>query len=243
MPALSGTNDPSTAADVVFLLDVDNTLLDNDRIIADLRRPLEEEFGVASADRYWVTFEQLRGELGYVDYLGALQRYRNEIDHSGDDDHRLLQVSSFLIDYPFAERLYPGALEVIGRLSGFGPTVILSDGDVVFQPRKVWRSGLWDAVQGRVLIYVHKEQMLDQVQRLYPARRHVMVDDKQRLLAAMKEVLGDRLVTVFPRQGHYALDPANIARYPPADCTVDAIGDLLTIDIGSLLGEPSRESP
>ncbi len=240
---MSNIIDPTALADVVFLLDVDNTLLDNDRIIADLRRHLEEEFGVASADRYWVIFEQLRAELGYADYLGALQRYRHQIEHSGDGDQRLLQVSSFLIDYPFAERLYPGALEVIGRLSGFGPTVILSDGDVVFQPRKVWRSGLWDAVQGRVLIYVHKEQMLDQVQHLYPARRHVMVDDKQRLLAAMKEVMGDRLVTVFPRQGHYALDPANIARYPPADYTVDAIGDLLTLDIGSLLSEPSRESP
>ena len=240
---MSNPKDPAALADVVFLLDVDNTLLDNDRIIADLRRHLEEAFGVASADRYWVIFEKLRGELGYVDYLGALQRYRDQIDHSGDGDHRLLQVSSYLVDYPFADRLYPDALEVIGRLSGFGLTVILSDGDVVFQPRKVWRSGLWDAVQGRVLIYVHKEQMLDRVQRLYPARRYVMVDDKQRLLTAMKEVMGDRLVTVFPRQGHYALDPANIARYPPADCTVDAIGDLLTLDIGSLLREPLTESP
>jgi len=238
---VSSATASAARADVVFLLDVDNTLLDNDRVIADLRRHLEEAFGVASADRYWVIFEQLRGELGYADYLGALQRYRNQIEHSGNGDHRLLQVSSFLIDYPFADRLYPGALEVVDRLSGFGPTVILSDGDVVFQPRKVWRSGLWDAVQGRVLIYVHKEQMLDQVQRLYPARRHVMVDDKQRLLAAMKEVMGDHLVTVFPRQGHYALDPANVGRYPAADCTIDAIGDLLKLDIGALFGAASKE--
>ncbi len=238
---MSSATASAARADVVFLLDVDNTLLDNDRVIADLRRHLEEAFGVASADRYWVIFEQLRGELGYADYLGALQRYRNQIEHSGNGDHRLLQVSSFLIDYPFADRLYPGALEVVDRLSGFGPTVILSDGDVVFQPRKVWRSGLWDAVQGRVLIYVHKEQMLDQVQRLYPARRHVMVDDKQRLLAAMKEVMGDHLVTVFPRQGHYALDPANVGRYPAADCTIDAIGDLLKLDIGALFGAASKE--
>ena len=242
LSAMSIASAPADAnADVVFLLDVDNTLLDNDRIIADLRRHLEQEFGLASADRYWLIFEQLRSELGYADYLGALQRYRSAIDHGGDGDHRLLQVSSFLIDYPFAERLYPGALDVVARLSGFGPTVILSDGDVVFQPRKVWRSGLWNAVQGRVLIYVHKEQMLDQMQRLYPARRHVMVDDKQRLLAAMKDVMGDRLVTVFPRQGHYALDPANIARYPAADCTIEAIGELLTLDIGALLGAPSKE--
>ncbi|MEO9068313.1 MAG: HAD family hydrolase [Caldimonas sp.] len=236
----SGSGDP-IADDVVFLIDVDNTLLDNDRIIGDLKRHLETEFGVASADRYWVILEQLRRDLGYVDYLGALQRYRDQIDHSGDGDHRLLQVSSFLIDYPFAERMYPHALDVLTHLSALGTTVILSDGDVVFQPRKVWRSGLWDAVQGRVLIYVHKEQMLDQVQHLYPARRHVMVDDKQRLLTAMKEVMGDRLVTVFPRQGHYALDPANRGRYPPADCTIDAIGDLLTLDIGTLLREPLRE--
>ena len=232
----------SAGADVVFLLDVDNTLLDNDRVIADLRGHLEQQFGVASADRYWLVFEQLRQELGYADYLGALQRYRNEIDHSGDSDRRLLQVSNFLIDYPFAERLYPGALDVVARLSGLGATVVLSDGDVVFQPRKVWRSGLWDAVQGRVLIYVHKERMLDQVQRLHPARRYVMVDDKQRLLTAMKDVMGERLVTVFPRQGHYALDPANIARYPAADCSIDAIGDLLTLDIGALIDASARKS-
>ena len=238
---MSSPDGVATADDVVFLLDVDNTLLDNDRIIADLRQHLEAAFGGASAERYWVVFEHLRSELGYVDYLGALQRYRNEIAHGGDGDHRLLQVSSFLIDYPFVERLYPGALEVVARLGGFGPTVILSDGDVVFQPRKVWRSGLWNAVQGRVLIYVHKEQMLDQVQRLYPARRYVMVDDKQRLLTAMKEVMGDRLVTLFPRQGHYALDPANIGRYPAADYTIDAIGDLLMLDIGALCGAASKE--
>jgi FMN phosphatase YigB (HAD superfamily) len=233
----------ASAADVVFLLDVDNTLLDNDRIVADLRRHLDEEFGDASAERYWVIFEELRSELGYVDYLGALQRYRNEVDHSDDGDHRLLQVSSFLIDYPVANRLYPRALEVVARLSCFGPTVILSDGDVVFQPRKVWRSGLWGAVQGRVLIFVHKEAMLEQVQRLHPARRYVMVDDKLRLLSAMKRAMGERLVTVFPRQGHYALDPAHIHCYPPADCTIEAIGDLLTLDIGALLGAPAKESP
>ncbi len=241
MPAVKSDSDAATDDGVVFLLDVDNTLLDNDRIIADLRRHLEEAFGVASADCYWVIFEQMRAELGYVDYLGALQRYRDQIDHSGEGDHRLLQVSSFLIDYPFADRLYPGALEVVDRLSGFGTTVILSDGDVVFQPRKVWRSGLWDAVQGRVLIYVHKERMLDQMQHLYPARRYVMVDDKPRLLTAVKAAMGDRLVTVFPRQGHYALDPANLGRYPAADCTIQTIGEMLTLDIGALSGATSKE--
>jgi FMN phosphatase YigB (HAD superfamily) len=244
MPAVSDA--PGVAesrSDVVFLLDVDNTLLDNDAIIADLRRHLDQEFGVASAAHYWTIFEQLRSELGYVDYLGALQRYRSEIDHRGDADHRLLQIASFLIDYPFADRLYPGALDVVARLARFGTTVILSDGDVVFQPRKVVRSGLWQAVQGHVLIYVHKEARLDDVERLYPARRYVMVDDKQRLLAAMKAVMGERLVTVFPRQGHYALDPANAARYPAADCSIGSIAELLALDLEALVGTPSLETP
>ena len=220
--------------DVVFLLDVDNTLLDNDRVIADLRGHLEREFGTASAARYWAIFEGLRSELGYADYLGALQRYRLHAELGEGTDLRLLQMSAFLVDYPFADRLYPRALEVIARLSSFGPTVILSDGDVVFQPRKVWRSGLWDAVSGRVLIYIHKEQMLDSMQRHHPARHYVMVDDKLRILAAMKTVMQARLTTVFPRQGHYALDPAAAAAYPAADISIECIGDLLDIDIGAL---------
>ena len=222
----------AAADQTVFLLDVDNTLLDNDRVQEDLRDHLEREFGAANRDRYWAIFEALRVELGYADYLGALQRYR-----LGDlNDARLLQMSSFLIDYPFEDRLYPGALEVIAHLAVSGPTVILSDGDVVFQPRKVQRSGLWDAVEGRVLIYIHKEQMLDAVQRRYPARRYVMVDDKLRILAAMKNVWGDQLTTVFPRQGHYAFDPKIGAAYPPADFTVERIGDLLNFDFPALLG-------
>ncbi len=229
--------------DVVFLLDVDNTLLDNDRVIADLRQHLANAFGVASSARYWTIFEAMRDELGYVDYLGALQRYRAVVEGSGEGAQRLLQISSFLIDYPFDDRLYPHALEVIAHLGRLGPTVVLSDGDVVFQPRKVQRSGIWDAVSGRVLIYVHKELMLDAVERHYPARRYVMVDDKQRLLTAMKAVWGERLVTVFPRQGHYALDPANIARYPAADLSVGGIGDLLEHDVWSLLGATTQENP
>ncbi len=225
--------------DTVFLLDVDNTLLDNDRIIEDLRAHLASEFGAACASHYWAHFEALRSELGYADYLGALQRYRLETEHGHrhgqDDDPRLLQMSSFLIDYPFANRLYRGALEVIERLNTFGRTVILTDGDVVFQPRKVQRSGLWDAVEGRVLIYVHKEQMLDAVQRRYPALHYVMVDDKLRILSAMKKIMRQRLTTVFPRQGHYALDPAIVAACPPADLSLERIGDLLDVDIGAVL--------
>jgi len=222
-------------ADVVFLLDVDNTLLDNDAIVDDLRQHLEQAFGVAHAKRYWTIFEGLRDELGYADYLGALQRYRASSMDGGLDAQRLLLMSAFLIDYPFARRLHARSLEVIERLGAFGPTVILSDGDVVFQPRKVQRSGLWDAVAGRVHIYVHKELMLDAVQRIHPARHYVMVDDKLRVLAAMKDILRERLTTVFPRQGHYALDAANIAKYPAADVTVERIGDLADFDISKLL--------
>ncbi|HVA55183.1 MAG TPA: HAD family hydrolase [Gammaproteobacteria bacterium] len=212
---------------IVFLLDVDNTLLDNDYIEADLKQHLTQEFGAENRDRYWALFEELRTELGYADYLGALQRYR--IDDL--NDLRLLRMSSFLVDYPFAERLYPGALEVIRYLQRSGLVVILSDGDVVFQPRKVQRSGLWDAVDGRVLIYIHKEKMLKDVMRRYPARHYVMVDDKLRILTAMKDILRDRLTTVCPRQGHYALDPHNNNAYPPADITIAAIGDLINYDL------------
>ena len=221
--------------DIVILFDCDNTLLDNDRVEADLRNHLEREFGSHNRDRYWEIFEALRGELGYADYLGALQRYR-----LGDmNDPCLLQMSSFLVDYPFAERIYPKSLDVIKHLGAWGPTVILSDGDVVFQPRKVQRSGLWDAVDGRVLIYIHKERMLDEVEQRYPARHYVMVDDKLRILAAMKSVWGNRLTTIFPRQGHYALDPHNIATYPAANLTVNRIGDLVDCDLEILLGTPS----
>jgi FMN phosphatase YigB (HAD superfamily) len=218
-------------AETVFLFDCDNTLLDNDAVAADLRAHLEREFGVESSRRYWAIFEDLRTELGYADYLGALQRYRAELPQ----DPRLLLMSAYLVDYPFAGRVYPGALDALAHARRWGPTVILSDGDVVFQPRKLQRSGLWDAVEGRVLIYIHKEEMLDDMQMRYPARRYVMVDDKLRLLAAMKAVLGERLFTVFPRQGHYAFDPAILSAYPAADLTLEAIGDFVGHDFGDLL--------
>lgn len=217
----SSKNQPS-GTDVVFLIDVDNTLLDNDHIIADLGAYLHRKFGADSAARYWQIFESLRAELGYADYLGALQRYRLTDLH----DPALLQMSSFLVDYPFAALLYPGALEVIGHLHRFGSCVILSDGDAVFQPRKVQRSGLWDAVQGRVLIYVHKEQMLATVRECYPANHYVMIDDKLRILAAMKSAWRDRLTTLFVRQGHYAADLAANAQFAAADLTVERIGDV-----------------
>ncbi len=215
--------------EVVFLFDVDNTLLDNDGVLNDLRGHIEHEFGIETRERYFAILEELHAELGYADYLGALQRYRLE----DLCDPRLLMMSSFLVDYPFANRLYPDSLKALQHVRAWGPTVILSDGDVVFQPRKVQRSGLWEAVEGRVLIYIHKEQMLNDVERLYPARHYVMVDDKLRILAAMKKVWGERLTTVWPRQGHYALDPQTIASYPPADLTIERIGDLGNYDLGS----------
>lgn len=216
----------------VFLFDVDNTLLDNDAVQADLSSHLEREFGRASRDRYWALFEQLRVELGYADYLGALQRYRLE----NLDDPQLLQVSSFLVDYPFAGRLYPGALAALAHCGRLGQTVILSDGDVVFQPRKVQRAGLWAAVAGRVLIYLHKEQMLSAVERRYPGGHYVMIDDKLRILTAMKRAWGAKLTTVFARQGHYALDPCELAAYPAADLTVERIGELAEWDQDWLKG-------
>jgi FMN phosphatase YigB (HAD superfamily) len=217
--------------DVVFLLDVDNTLLDNDRFAADLGARLEQGFGSAGRDRYWALYAKLRDERGYVDYLATLQSFRAGLD----DDPDLLQMSAFLLDYPFAQHLYPRALETIAHLGTLGVTVVLTDGDMVFQPRKVQRSGIWDAVAGRVLIYLHKQRTLEAMQRRYPARHYVMVDDKLRILAAMKAALGDRLTTVFPRQGHYALDPKNIAVYPPANITVERIGDLIHYDLPGLL--------
>jgi FMN phosphatase YigB (HAD superfamily) len=213
--------------DTVFLFDVDNTLLDNDAVIADLRGHLVEAFGPECDQRYWQIFEELRRELGYADYLGALQRYR--IEHPRET--QVLKISLFLLHYPFASRVYPGAFDAVRALQARGRTAILSDGDVVFQPRKIERSGLWAAVAGEVLIYIHKEQMLDDVERRYPARRYVMVDDKLRILTAMKKVWGDRLTTAFVRQGHYAHDPEHLEGFPPADVTIECIADLVGVEV------------
>lgn len=217
-------------ADIVFLIDVDNTLLDNDQVTKDLNEHLSTTLGDPCRKRYFEIFEVLRAELGYTDYLGTLQRLRGE----DPDNPKLLTMSSFLVDYPFEARLFPDVPAVLKRLASVGPTVILSDGDVVFQPRKIQRSGLWDAVDGRVLIYVHKEQMLDAVKRHYPAAHYVMIDDKVRILSAMKTAWGDALTTVFPRQGHYARDTAQIDAYPHADVTIERIGDLLAFDLARL---------
>ena len=218
---------------IVFLVDVDNTLIDNDGIQQDLKNHIEEVFGRAARERYWRILEDLFAELGYRDYIGALQRYR--VEHPREVE--LLPMSSFLIDYPFAERLYQGALEVLKRLKSFGPIVILSDGDVVFQPRKVEHAGLSGAVDGHVLIYIHKEEVLDDVERRYPAEHYVLVDDKLRILSAVKQIWGERVTTVFPRQGTYAHDPKVLGAFPPADVTIEHIGELLNYDLPRLRTE------
>jgi FMN phosphatase YigB (HAD superfamily) len=215
----------------VFLLDVDNTLLDNDRFGSELNARLEREFGGAGRTRYWALYERLRGELGYADYLGALQAFR----HGLDDHAQLLRVSQFVLDYPFAQCLYPRALEAIAHLRGLGLPVVLTDGDVVFQPHKARRAGIWDAVSGRVLICVHKQHELDAVQRCFPAPHYVMVDDKARLLAEMKQAMGDRLTTVYVRQGHYARELPDGACAAP-DIVIDRIAELVDIDPARFAG-------
>jgi FMN phosphatase YigB (HAD superfamily) len=217
--------------DVVFLFDVDNTLLDNDRVQAHLKEHLAQTYGEAARDRYWEILGELVSELGYTDYLGALERYRIEAMHRPE----VLRMSSWLVDYPFAGCLYPDALEAVKHVAQWGSTVILSDGDAVFQPRKVERSGLWHLFQDRVLIYIHKEQELEYVERLYPANHYVLIDDKLRILTAVKKVWGERVTTVFPKQGHYAFDPSILAEYPPADIELAKIGDLRTYDLSAFL--------
>jgi len=215
-----------SAHELVFLLDVDNTLLDNDRFGVDLGDRLEQSFGAFEKARYWSIIARRREEIGLVDYLGSLQEFR-----AGLDDHaELLEMSRFLLDYPFAELLFARSLDSIAHLATFGRPVVLSDGDIVFQPRKIQHSGIWDAVEGRVLIYVHKEKVLDHVERRYPAKHYVMVDDKSNLLAAMKLILGPRLTTVFVRQGHYAHDPqANLVN-PAPDLVIERIEDLIPLN-------------
>jgi FMN phosphatase YigB (HAD superfamily) len=221
---------------VVFLFDVDNTLLDNDRVSADLKQYLTNQVGQERQRRYWALFEELRAELGYADYLGALQRYRTE----NPRDPNLLAVSEFLVEYHFANRLFPNSLDVLDHVSQWGTAAILSDGDVVFQPRKIRRSGLFDGVKGNVLIYVHKEHELDDVQQRYPADHYVLVDDKIRILTAVKKVWGTGVTTVFVRQGHYALDPKIIEAYPPADLSVERIGDLMHYGLEDFMAASSK---
>ncbi len=219
-------------ADICFLFDVDNTLIDNDRITQDLSDYLEREYGGYAHDCYWAIFEELRQELGYADYLGALERYRVKYMH----DPRILRMANWLIDYPFAERLYPHAFDAVKHVAQWGTTAILSDGDAVFQPRKVFRAGLSELFERRVLIYIHKEQELDYVERIFPAKHYVLIDDKLRILDMVKRAWGPKVTTVFPRQGHYANDPQIVAKYPPADISIERIGELVRSERGEFGG-------
>jgi FMN phosphatase YigB (HAD superfamily) len=229
-------NRANTESSTVFLFDVDNTLLDNDRVSEDLKLYLTKKVGESSAQRYWEIFEQLRTELGYADYLGALQRYRLERPR----DPKLLAVSHFMVNYPFANRLFPESLDAVAYARRLGQAVILSDGDVVFQPLKIDRSGLYEAFEGHVLIYIHKEMELDDAEEKYPAARYVMVDDKVRILAAIKQHWGARVTTVFPRQGHYAMDAAQLARYPKPDITLERIGELQRYSLDEILAAAGK---
>jgi FMN phosphatase YigB (HAD superfamily) len=220
---------------IVFLFDVDNTLLDNDHVVADLMRYLEREIGPERQQRYWMYFEQLRTELGYADYLGALQRYRLQYPR----DSHILAVSHYLIDYPFANRLFPNSLDVVEHARRFGVPVIVSDGDVVFQPLKIRRSGLMDSLDSRVLIYIHKEHELDDIAQRYPADHYVLIDDKVRILATVKRAWNARVTTVFPRQGHYATDQKEVAKYPPPDLAIERIAMLLNYDLPTLVAAAS----
>jgi FMN phosphatase YigB (HAD superfamily) len=223
---------------VVFLLDVDNTLLDNDAIVSDLKAELTRLLGVQRQERYWTIFEECRSALGYADYLGALQRFRLEDPR----EPQLLALASFLLNYPFATRIYEGALRAVAHLAGLGQTVILTDGDVVFQPLKIERSGLYSSVGGRVLLYVHKELELADVEKRFPADHYIFVDDKVRLLTAIKKVWGARVTTIFPRQGHYALDPG-IAAYPTPDLTVGRFADLIDYALPADVVRPNKTEP
>ncbi len=216
--------------ETVFLFDVDNTLFDNDAVKADLKRRVLETFGPQASDRFWAIYEEQRQKRGYADFLGTLERFR--LEHMGDP--RALELSNWLMSYPFAERLYPDALAAVRRVRQWGLPVILTDGDGVFQPYKLMRAGLWTAFDGCVLGYIHKERELAQVERAYPARHYVVIDDKLGLLDAIKKAWGDRVTTTFVRQGHYALDPKATASHPPADITLDRIADLLNQEFPAL---------
>ena len=225
------TDDHSPTPSVMFLVDMDNTLVDNDRFGADLHDTLTQAFGADQCARYWALYEELRQSSGVADYIGALQRFRTGLEN----DPALLQMSRYLLDYPFADRFYPHALETLAHLRSLGPTAILSDGDIVFQPRKIQRSGAWDAVRGEVLVYIHKQHMLVGIQQRYPAAHYVMVDDKPNILTEMKRGMGDKLTTVFVQQGHYAADAIAEGLELEPDMRIACIGDLRKLTLADFL--------
>ena len=222
--------DVAVSAPVTFLVDVDNTLLDNDGIRADFEAHLLSAYGEAAREAYWTIQERRFAELGFRDYLGAVEEWWTDARR----DPALLAFSEFILEYPYAERLYPDALDVVAWLRRAGPVVALTDGDAVFQARKVSRSGVAAAVDA-VLIYLHKEDELDDVERRHPARHYVLVDDKLRILAAVKEHWRERVTTVLPLQGQFANDADVVASYPAADVTIAAIAELLDVEPEALV--------
>jgi FMN phosphatase YigB (HAD superfamily) len=215
---------------VIFLFDVDNTLLDNDRMKRDLGDYVNRTFGPGAENELWTLYEEERVKHGYADFLGTLERFR--LAHL--QDTRVLKLANWVMDYPYIERLYPDALGVVRHVRQWGLPVILTDGDGVFQPHKLERAGLLGAFGGHVLNYVHKEQELDSVKRAYPAKHYVLIDDKLSLLNLVKKAWGDRVTTVFPRQGHYANDAKILARSQPADIEIERIADLMDYDFSTL---------
>ena len=208
---------------VAFLLDVDNTLINNDKVKTDLEERVVRYAGPDTAPVFWQVYEQVRRELDYVDLPLTLNRFRAE----SPEVERFAELSAAVLFYPFEECLYPRTLEVIEHLREIGTVAIVSDGDPVFQPAKIARAGLAAAVDDRVLIYVHKEQQLDDVRRRIPAGRYVIVDDKPNILVAVKRELGDRAVAIHVRQGRYARETGEWH----ADIEIDSIADLMEFQL------------
>jgi FMN phosphatase YigB (HAD superfamily) len=211
-------------ATLVFLIDVDNTLLDNDKVKKDFDAHLQAELGPELTQRFWELYEQVRQEKSVIDIPESLRRLRQETPLSKMDEQTYDHVVSIFENYPFFQALYPHALETLAYLSTLGTTVIVSDGDCFFQAEKIYHSNLADAVEGRVLIYTHKQEHLDEIMQCYPADHYAMIDDKPQILADAKALLGSKLTTVFVKQGKYATDklPENFT----PDIEVSHIGDL-----------------
>lgn len=219
----------SRIAPVAFLFDVDNTLLDNDRVRAELAETIERIVGPERGEAFWESYEQVRRDRDYVDYPNTIARFGRAFpDEVGYPD-----VADAILGYPYRAAVFPGAHDVLRQAQRVGPVAILTDGDPVYQPAKVARAGLTEAIDGPVLVFDHKEQHLAEVERRVPAERYVMVDDKPRILAAMSDRLGERMSTLHVCQGRYA-HAAEHDEFPDADRTVDAIAELLDVDLASV---------
>lgn len=221
---------------LVVLCDVDNTLLNDNRIVSDLCDFLLDKLGEQGAKQYWTHFEALSQSLGYADYLGALQRARDEHPH----EMHFIAITNFLLTYPFSERLFPRALDVIDHVACWALPVIVSDGDVVLQPIKLHRAGLARKVQDRVLVYIHKEKELDDIMQRYPATHYVFVEDNLSILSSVKREWGQRVTTIHIRPHGHPPDEGRTALQP--DITLNDIGDMLRINEADLRGSSHATS-